>query len=171
MWYSVDVPVGICASLEGSSLVCAGAKGRWVPPSLLSSPNITVTWSSRTVWRPALDFPLVNIWYFSGRVMPLYTVRRMNASGLFDTPLPPMGKGDMLYMAQPAAREKYAGGWHQEVLKIATGGDIPMVTTGDPWAQQWTPSNLVCFKNVVMTGAYAYVVCGCAGVGFCGEGE
>ena len=133
-------------------------KGRYIHPSAIYSPSVKLTWTDQTLWRPALDVPLSNIWFFSTRVLPLFKARRMNESGLIDTPLPPMGSDDILYFSLPDARRRYSHDWHQAVLNVATGGKIPQYVKGESWSQQWSPTNQVCFKTAVMTGAFAYVV-------------
>lgn len=157
--------------------MCAGATGRVVNPKALHSSKVKVTWQEPTFWRLALDVSLSNIWFYSTRVMPLFKARRMNESGLFAHPLPSLDAdaGDILYVPLSGGRKRYASKeWHQTVLAVASGG-MPVTYHEDPWNEQWSSSNLVCFRNAVMSGAFAYVVrptfavfvCGCAGVRGC----
>lgn len=140
-------------------MCCTGTKGRLITPeAVLSSPSVTVTWSNVTLWQVALDVALSNIWFFASRVLPLYTARHMNATGMFDKPLPPLGEEDILFSQLVNGRRRHRKEWHQNVLAVATGGRTKMEYAREPWAAQWSPTNQLCFRNAVFTGAFAYAV-------------
>jgi hypothetical protein len=160
----VPAPCGSCRLLLSQWFpTCVwtdeGARSSVVHPDALKSSDTTFTWSSRVFWRPALDARLSNIWYFGTRVLPLFKARQMNNTGLFATSLPSMDESDILFVTLPDGESRYRNSsWHQTVLQVSTGGRVPIMYRTDPWAQQWSPSNQVCFKQAVLTGAFAYVV-------------
>ena len=139
--------------------VGAGAKVRLLHPSAIFNSEVTVAWEgSRTIWVPALDVGLANIWFYATRMVPVYKARVMNEEGWFHPPLPSLGPGDMFFYPKEGGRRKYRREWHQNMQTVVTGGEASVVYAGEEWHTQWSPNNQVCFKSAVFTGATAYVV-------------
>ena len=81
--------------------------------------------------------------------------RLMNASGLFDPPLPSLHP-DEAFVYLPHDKEHYTNQWIQAYLHVTSGG--ARLEYKDTFGANMNPNNWVCFKRAVMTGTIGGVV-------------
>ncbi len=120
-----------------------------------------VTWYEDTnLWVTSTRVTLDNIWYFASRTSPIYRARRMNATGSLPIDLPALREQDIIFM--PNAKtylSENSGDWARHFLQVATGLKSPRVEHPlTEWGKLATTASVQCFRNVVLTGAFGFVV-------------
>lgn len=149
-------------------------RGKRRTPQYLLNLDVNVTWVDESVWIPSFEFPLDNIYYWTTRIMPLFTALSYNATSSFNVKFPPL---DLLYVVSP--QRAFKTEWHYRMLELVTNRSVTppqsmpqfssnnrehlRVEYGDGvWASHMKHSdidapreaNWKCFKRAVITGAY-----------------
>ncbi len=123
----------------------------------------TVTWYNNTLWATGTNVVLDNIWFYASRMSVFYKARRLNDSDALPFPLPRFGVDDIVFM--PTAYtyvSEQSQDWAKHFLRAVTGLESPRVEfqrpAGSTFVEALTRDNIACFKDVIITGAFGFVV-------------
>lgn len=119
-----------------------------VDPEDVAAGTVPVTWVDRVMWIPSYFERLGNIWFYSTRILPLFTMNMRRE--LFQLP-------EMQDVLIAGPEEKIKSDWHLSALRAAIPSNVNVYYRHDPPYYGFKDNSTTwCFRQAVLLGSNMY---------------